>query len=249
MPLPNQTLPRVGRQQSRHDVFMLGSWNEKIRKGVGWPSPALTFLHTGSGQLSRKVRVEEGHSSSKCIIQWFYSTLMMEKSNSTDSIEASDVDDHPSLMDMYARQLGKRESDTPPESPPPPDFSYNQQEKKEQQSVIYQDNPSVCSQRESEPVLTSDKTGFISQNETGNKHKGSSRFFSSLSKVASSAKSMVGKIASSSSSASAYFNPTAPISLANLSGTFLLPPEFTFLFSDLRHITSLYLIFNLNWFL
>ena len=170
----------------------------------------------------------------------------MEKSNSTDSIEASDVDDHPSLMDMYARQLGKRESDTPPESPPPPDFSNNEQEKRGQQSVVYQDDPSACSQREIEPVVTSDKTGFISQNETGNKHKGSSRFFSSLSKVASSAKSMVGKIAASSSSASSYFNPNAPISLANLSGIFLLPPEFTFLFCDLRRITSFCFILNLN---
>ena len=154
----------------------------------------------------------------------------MKKSSSSNSFvdQASDVDDHPSLMDMYARQLGvaaeKGGRDIPSGSPPPPDTSNNQQDEGQQQPTVYHDDPS---ERQVEPAVVgvSDKTGFISQNDTGNKHKGSNRFFSSLSKVASSAKSMVGKIAASSSSssaASAYFNPNAQISLANLSGKFLL---------------------------
>ena len=140
----------------------------------------------------------------------------MEKSSSRNSIEGSDMDDPPSLMDMYAKQIGmtKDVSDTWSESPPP-HTSHDQQ-------PVYHDDPSIPSQQETEQVVTtSDKTGLISQNEAGNKLKGSSRFFNSLSKVALSAKSMVGKIAassSSSSSASAYFNPNAPIALANLSG-------------------------------
>ena len=97
----------------------------------------------------------------------------MEKSASANSLEeGSDMDDQPSLMAMYSKQVGggggwqKREiSDTPPDTPPM-ESSNNQSSIQ----AVYHDNPSVSvpSQQEFEVesvVLTSTsaKTGFISQ--------------------------------------------------------------------------------------
>ena len=64
-----------------------------------------------------------------------------------------------------------------------------------------------------------EESGFISDNtDTGNQNKGQSSLFSSLSKVASSAKAFASRIKNSSTApSSSHFNPRAPISLSALS--------------------------------
>ena len=138
----------------------------------------------------------------------------------------------PSLTSMYAEQAGLAAPTrlAPPSPSSVPKSVSSGVGESEECDVSYRDDPlasKVDSRTEaaaalarSEEIANNEKLGFISESEAGNQGKSGNSFFSSLSKVASSAKALAGRIKNSSTSAassSSHYNPRAPISVSALS--------------------------------